>query len=252
MSFIDPTQPPAPTTPKRSKILANTIGKDSSGKDILQYTLENDKNVKVELLSIGARLNSLKLSPTGSELVPGFTSTQVDNTNGSVDADSKFGAIDGPICGELANSMHTINYDGETDETTGEVKFMTTAANMDVVVTYSLSEDNKITVQISATSAGNTETMVDMCSSMFFQLMTGTESADDHRLMLNADNHFASGSPTSVGGIYDYRSTKLVSVLIDYILLGNSNTLRINEDFLLNGAPGLRKAAEYALFFVIG
>jgi len=51
---------------------------------------------------------------------------------------------------------------------------MTTAANMDVVVTYSLSEDNKITVQISATSAGNTETMVDMCSSMFFQLMTGT------------------------------------------------------------------------------
>jgi len=50
---------------------------------LVRYTLENDKNVKVELLSIGARLNSLKLSPTGSELVPGFTSTQVDNTNGS-------------------------------------------------------------------------------------------------------------------------------------------------------------------------
>lgn len=69
---------------------------------------------------------------------------------------------------------------------------------------------------------------------------------------MNVLAYYIVGSPTSVGGIYDYRSTKLVSVLIDYILLGNSNTLRINEDFLLNGAPGLRKAAEYALFFVIG
>ena len=208
-------------------VTKSLFGKSPEGKEISLYTLSNDKGMKAEITDLGAILvRVLVPDATGKvdDLVLGF-----DNGESYYGNDSFFGTVIGPCANRTggaeytldgvtyqldkndgANNLHTHKqlgfhkrlWDAETGE--DRVTFSLEDAdghlgfpgNKKVSVTYSLSEENELTLHYHASS--DKKTIINLTNHSYFNLDGhGAGSIEEHELWLGA-SHF---TPVAAGSI---------------------------------------------------
>ena len=208
-------------------VTKSLFGKSPEGKEISLYTLSNDKGMKAEITDLGAILvRVLVPDATGKvdDLVLGF-----DNGESYYGNDSFFGTVIGPCANRTgsaeytldgvtyqldkndgANNLHTHKqlgfhkrlWDAEIGENSvtfslkdedGHLGF---PGNKKVSVTYSLSEENELTLHYHA--ASDKKTIINLTNHSYFNLDGhGAGSIEEHELWLGA-SHF---TPVAAGSI---------------------------------------------------
>ena len=208
-------------------VTKSLFGKSPEGKEISLYTLSNDKGMKAEITDLGAILvRVLVPDATGKvdDLVLGFDSGESYYGN-----DSFFGTVIGPCANRTggaeytldgvtyqldkndgANNLHTHKqlgfhkrlWDAEIGENSvtfslededGHLGF---PGNKKVSVTYSLSEENELTLHYHA--ASDKKTIINLTNHSYFNLDGhGAGSIEEHELWLGA-SHF---TPVAAGSI---------------------------------------------------
>ena len=208
-------------------VTKSLFGKSPEGKEISLYTLSNDKGMKAEITDLGAILvRVLVPDATGKvdDLVLGF-----DNGESYYGNDSFFGTVIGPCANRTgsaeytldgvtyqldkndgANNLHTHKqlgfhkrlWDAEIGENSvtfslkdedGHLGF---PGNKKVSVTYSLSEENELTLHYHASS--DKKTIINLTNHSYFNLDGhGAGSIEEHELWLGA-SHF---TPVAAGSI---------------------------------------------------
>lgn len=208
-------------------VTKSVFGKSPEGKEISLYTLSNSKGMKAEVTDLGATLVRLLVpDATGrvEDLVPGF-----DDGGSYYGNDSFFGTVIGPCANRTggaeytldgvtyqldkndgANNLHTHKqlgfhkrlWDAETGEdrvifsledADGHLGF---PGNKKVSVTYSLSEENELTLHYHAVS--DKKTIINLTNHSYFNLDGhGAGSIEDHEVWLGA-SHF---TPVAAGAI---------------------------------------------------
>ena len=200
-------------------VTKSLFGKSPEGKEISLYTLSNDQGMKAEIMDLGATLvRVLVPDATGKvdDLVLGF-----DNGESYYGNDSFFGTVIGPCANRTggaeytldgvtyqldkndgANNLHTHKqlgfhkrlWDAEIGENSdGQLGF---PGNKKVSVTYSLSEENELTLHYHASS--DKKTIINLTNHSYFNLDGhGAGSIEEHELWLRA-SHF---TPVAAGSI---------------------------------------------------
>ena len=208
-------------------VIKSSFGKSAEGKEISLYTLSNDQGMKAEITDLGATLvRVLVPDATGKvdDLVLGF-----DNGESYYGNDSFFGTVIGPCANRTggaeytldgvtyqldkndgANNLHTHKqlgfhkrlWDAEIGENSvtfslededGHLGF---PGNKKVSVTYSLSEENELTLHYHA--ASDKKTIINLTNHSYFNLDGhGAGSIEEHELWLRA-SHF---TPVVAGSI---------------------------------------------------
>lgn len=208
-------------------VIKSLFGKSAEGKEISLYTLSNDQGMKAEITDLGATLvRVLVPDATGKadDLVLGF-----DNGESYYGNDSFFGTVIGPCANRTggaeytldgvtyqldkndgANNLHTHKqlgfhkrlWDAEMGENSvtfslededGHLGF---PGNKKVSVTYSLSEENELTLHYHASS--DKKTIINLTNHSYFNLDGhGAGSIEEHELWLRA-SHF---TPVAAGSI---------------------------------------------------
>ena len=229
-------------------VIKSLFGKSAEGKEISLYTLSNDQGMKAEITDLGATLvRVLVPDATGKadDLVLGF-----DNGESYYGNDSFFGTVIGPCANRTggaeytldgvtyqldkndgANNLHTHKqlgfhkrlWDAEMGENSvtfslededGHLGF---PGNKKVSVTYSLSEENELTLHYHASS--DKKTIINLTNHSYFNL-SGDPSTKitDHTLWIAADSitpidslAIPIGDPIAVkGSPFDFTSPKPV------------------------------------------
>ena len=208
-------------------VIKSLLGKSAEGKEISLYTLSNDQGMKAEITVQRSTLVSvLEPDATGKvdDLVLGF-----DNGESYYGNDSFFGTVIGPCANRTggaeytldgvtyqlykndgANNLHTHKqlgfhkrlWDAEIGENSvtfslededGQLGF---PGNKKVSVTYSLSEENELTLHYHASS--DKKTIINLTNHSYFNLDGhGAGSIEEHELWLRA-SHF---TPVAAGSI---------------------------------------------------
>ena len=208
-------------------VTKSLFGKSPEGKEISLYTLSNSKGMKAAVTDLGAILVRLLVpDATGKadDLVLGF-----DNGESYYGNDSFFGTVIGPCANRTggaeytldgvtyqldkndgANNLHTHKqlgfhkrlWDAEIGENSvtfslededGHLGF---PGNKKVSVTYSLSEENELTLHYHA--ASDKKTIINLTNHSYFNLDGhGAGSIEEHELWLGA-SHF---TPVAAGSI---------------------------------------------------
>lgn len=208
-------------------VTKSLFGKSPEGKEISLYTLSNSKGMKAAVTDLGAILvRVLVPDATGKadDLVLGF-----DNGESYYGNDSFFGTVIGPCANRTggaeytldgvtyqldkndgANNLHTHKqlgfhkrlWDAEIGENSvtfslededGHLGF---PGNKKVSVTYSLSEENELTLHYHASS--DKKTIINLTNHSYFNLDGhGAGSIEEHELWLRA-SHF---TPVAAGSI---------------------------------------------------
>ena len=208
-------------------VTKSLFGKSPEGKEISLYTLSNSKGMKAAVTDLGAILvRVLVPDATGKvdDLVLGFDDGESYYGNGSF-----FGTVIGPCANRTGGAAYTldgVNYqldknDGENNlhthkqlgfhkrlwnAETGEnsVTFslededghLGFPGNKKVSVTYSLSEENELTLHYHASS--DKKTIINLTNHSYFNLDGhGAGSIEEHELWLRA-SHF---TPVAAGSI---------------------------------------------------
>lgn len=195
-------------------VIKSLFGKSAEGKEISLYTLSNDQGMKAEITDLGATLvRVLVPDATGKadDLVLGF-----DNGESYYGNDSFFGTVIGPCANRTggaeytldgvtyqldkndgANNLHTHKqlgfhkrlWDAEMGENSvtfslededGHLGF---PGNKKVSVTYSLSEENELTLHYHASS--DKKTIINLTNHSYFNL-AGQGNIEQQILTLNA------------------------------------------------------------------
>lgn len=195
-------------------VIKSLFGKSAEGKEISLYTLSNDQGMKAEITDLGATLvRVLVPDATGKvdDLVLGF-----DNGESYYGNDSFFGTVIGPCANRTggaeytldgvtyqldkndgANNLHTHKqlgfhkrlWDAEMGENSvtfslededGHLGF---PGNKKVSVTYSLSEENELTLHYHASS--DKKTIINLTNHSYFNL-AGQGNIERQILTLNA------------------------------------------------------------------
>lgn len=208
-------------------VTKSLFGKSPEGKEISLYTLSNSKGMKAAVTDLGAILvRVLVPDATGKvdDLVLGFDDGESYYGNGSF-----FGTVIGPCANRTggaeytldgvtyqldkndgANNLHTHKqlgfhkrlWDAEIGENSvtfslededGHLGF---PGNKKVSVTYSLSEENELTLHYHASS--DKKTIINLTNHSYFNLDGhGAGSIEEHELLLRA-SHF---TPVAAGSI---------------------------------------------------
>ena len=208
-------------------VTKSVFGKSPEGKEITLYTLSNSNGMKAEVTNLGAILvRVLVPDATGKvdDLVLGF-----DNGESYYGNDSFFGTVIGPCANRTggaeymlegvtyqldkndgANNLHTHKQLGfhkrlwnaepgdnsvtfSLEDEDGHLGF---PGNKKVSVTYSLSEENELTLHYHATS--DKKTIINLTNHSYFNLDGhGAGNIEEHELWLGA-SHF---TPVAAGSI---------------------------------------------------
>lgn len=208
-------------------VTKSLFGKSPEGKEISLYTLSNSKGMKAAVTDLGAILvRVLVPDATGKadDLVLGF-----DNGESYYGNDSFFGTVIGPCANRTGGAEYTLDgvtyqldkndgvnnlhthkqlgfhkrlWDAEIGENTvtfslededGQLGF---PGNKKVSVTYSLSEENELTLHYHASS--DKKTIINLTNHSYFNLDGhGAGSIEEHELWLRA-SHF---TPVAAGSI---------------------------------------------------
>lgn len=208
-------------------VTKSLFGKSPEGKEISLYTLSNSKGMKAAVTDLGATLVRVLVPDAAGkadDLVLGF-----DNGESYYGNDSFFGTVIGPCANRTggaeytldgvtyqldkndgANNLHTHKqlgfhkrlWDAEIGENSvtfslededGHLGF---PGNKKVSVTYSLSEENELTLHYHASS--DKKTIINLTNHSYFNLDGhGAGSIEEHELWLRA-SHF---TPVAAGSI---------------------------------------------------
>lgn len=208
-------------------VTKSVFGKSPEGKEITLYTLCNGKGMKAEVTDLGAILVRVLVPDAAGkvdDLVLGF-----DHGESYYDNDSFFGTVIGPCANRTggaeytldgvtyqldkndgANNLHTHKqlgfhkrlWDAQTGENSvtfslededGHLGF---PGNKKVSVTYSLSEENELTLHYHA--ASDKKTIFNLTNHSYFNLDgQGAGNIEEHELWLGA-SHF---TPVAAGAI---------------------------------------------------
>ena len=259
------------------------FGTARDGKDVYAFTLENANGMKARVINFGAILVNLYVPDKNGNLddvVLGF-----DNLESYYGNESFIGVTIGPSANRIGNASFQINgktYQLDTNdgpnnlhsniqlgyhkrvwnieaETDNSVTFSIEAPDGDmgfpgnkrISMTYSLSDDNKITLAYHGTS--DADTLINMTNHTYFNL-SGHQagSIEDHLLTIHASSYtpvipgaIPTGEIASVAGTpMDFTSPKPIGQDIRADFEQLKLTLGYDHNFVINDADGtLREIA---------
>jgi len=193
-------------------------GKTSDGQDVDEYTLTNARGMEVKVISYGGIITSIRVPDRNGNLanvVLGF-----DNLADYETKSPYFGCITGRYANRIAKGKFTLNgteyqlpiNDGlnalhgglkgfdkvvwSAEEIENGVIFSRISSdgeegypgNLDVKVTYTLSDDNELKIDYQAET--DAPTIVNLTNHSYFNLRgEGSGSIDNHILMIDADSY---------------------------------------------------------------
>jgi aldose 1-epimerase len=269
-----------PKDVRRATVQVSEFGHLPDGSTVHLYTLANAKGSVAKIISFGATLTELWIPDrTGRkrDIVLGF-----DNLEGYLGKDPYFGAIVGRYGNRIAKGLFTLdgkqyslainnppnslhggtsgfdrkNWQGQPLEVEhgAAVKLTYHSAdeeenypgNLDVSVTYTLTDDNELKIQYSATT--DKPTVLNLTNHSYFNL-AGEGTILNEILYLNADQYTPTDAtliPTGViapvaGTPYDFRTPTALGARMN--ALQKEGGYDIN--YVVNGQPGtLRLAAR--------
>lgn len=195
------------------KYTKSDFGKLSNGTMIYKYLLENDNGMSTEVITYGATVTSIKLN--GKELTLGFDTIEEWERNpiyagvtagryANRIADGKF-IIDGQTYELPQNDGENMLHGGikgfdkevwgaqimENDDSLSVIMFRISPdgeqgfpGNLDVYVTYTLTNNNELQIDYSATS--DITTHVNLTHHTYFNL-SDEPTIENHEIMINAD-----------------------------------------------------------------
>lgn len=259
------------------------FGTARDGKDVYAFTLENANGMKARVINFGAILVNLYVPDKNGNLedvVLGF-----DNLEGYYGNESFLGVTIGPSANRIGNASFQINgktyqldkNDGPNNlhssiplgyhkrvwnieaETDNSVTFSIEApdgdmgfpGNKKISMTYSLSDDNKLTLAYHGTS--DADTLINMTNHTYFNL-SGHQagSIEDHLLTIHASSYtpvIPGAIPTGeivpvVGTPMDFTSPKPIGQDIRADFEQLKLTLGYDHNFVIDDADGtLREIA---------
>lgn len=223
------------------------------GKKVSLYTLLNNNGMSVDITNYGAKILSIMVPDKNGkfeDVVLGFETFDEYLTQ-----EEYFGAICGRFANRIKNAKFTL--DGTEYKLTanngpnalhGGVDGFNTQiwdivrvepekivlhylskdgeegypGNLDVTVTYELSDDNELKIHYEATT--DKSTVIGLCNHSYFNLKgAGNGTIRDHYLQLNADFHTVLDEDTCTTGeiasvdnsVYDFRKPTLIEERID-------------------------------------
>jgi aldose 1-epimerase len=224
-------------------IIQKSFGKMKDGVEVFLFKLTNSKGMEVEIINYGATIVSIKVPDRNGnieDVVLGF-----DNIDSYIKPHPFFGAIVGRHANRIENAEFTLNgktyylakNDGENhlhggnegfDKKLWESQIINInmqeslqlsyfskdgeenyPGNLEVKVTYTLTEENELIIDYYAIS--DKDTVVNLTNHAYFNLK-GHNKGDifDHQLMINADKFTVTddkGIPT--GEIRDVKGTAM-------------------------------------------
>ena len=268
-------------------VTKDTFGKTSTGEDVDIYTLRNNKGVETQITNYGGIVVSLKVPDRNGamgDVVLGFSDFEHYLKN-----DPYFGAIIGRYANRIAKGhfkLGGVEYklavnNGENhlhggikgfDKVVWTARELTTKAgpavvltylskdgeegypgNLSVRVTYTLTHENDLRIDYSATTDKNT--VVNLTHHSYFNLLgEGNGDILNHRVRINANRFLptdAGSIPTGelrrvVGTPFDFLNFmpigKRINLDYEQLKLGNG----YDHTWVINGRPGVLRMAAAA------
>lgn len=253
----------------KMKIESKVFGK-VNGKEVQLFTLENNKGMKVTITNYGGIITSIYTpdkNGKSEDVVLGFDSLQ-----SYLDGDPYFGALVGRYANRIAkgkfeldgheytlavnngeNHLHggLVGFDKkiweaepfQKNEVVGlKLHYLSKdmeegyPGNLDVYVTYTLSDDNELKIEYSATT--DKSTPVNLTSHSYFNLTGGKENVMHHEVQINADHYVvvnASLIPTGelracAGTPMDFSKMQTIGSRFDQVDGGYDHCYVLNKD----------------------
>jgi aldose 1-epimerase len=262
-----------------AEVEVSDFGKTADGTPVKEFTLTNDDGVVVKLIERGATLTEWHVpdkdgkmadvvfgfdSVAGYELPEngyfGTTTGRVANriAGGKFTVDGQDYTVatnDGPnaLHGGVKRSLDKVVWKGEPFEREGErgVVFHYTSpdgeegypGNLDIDVTYTLTDDNAIRIDYEATT--DQATPVNLTNHTYFNLAgAGAPTILDHEIMINADHYtpvddtlIPTGEIAPVAGTpLDFREFHTIGERVE--ALGSGTGAGYDHNFVLNNQDG--------------
>lgn len=264
----------------------NPFSKTVDGKQVDLYFLKNKNEVKAAITNYGGRIVSL--------WVPDKNQTMIDVTLGYDNLDSYqkpsdpyFGALIGRYGNRIAKGAFTLDsqqykldinngvntlHGGKTgfsarvwdarqiDEKSLELTYVSKdgeegyPGNLTCKVIYTLTDDNELKIQYSATT--DKRTVINLTNHAYFNLNgEGSGTINDHLLQINA-NRFTpvdttlipTGKLMNVAGTpFDFRKLTPIGSRLNAAHEQLKNGKGYDHNFVLNGAPNAMKKAATAI-----
>jgi len=248
----------------KQKTYYGSIGNDS----VFQYTLKNDKGTEVKIINYGGTITNLLVADKNNQVgdvVLGYNSLSGYQQTGN----PYFGCLVGRYANRIANAKFILdgktytlaaNNNGNTlhggvkgfdkviwtvdafDSTSLHLSYNSKdgeegyPGNLQVKVIYSLSADNELKIDYTATT--DKPTPVNLTNHTYFNLSAGKDSTIlDHELMLNADRYTAVNdkyiptgqSPAVKNTPMDFNKAKRIGNDIDKVKGGYDHNWVLNK-----------------------
>lgn len=258
-------------------MIKELFGQTKEGMDVYKYTLKNSNGMEVTFLNLGAVIQKIVVPDKNQkfeDVVLGY-----DTVEGYEEDACGFGAFIGRHANRIGGAKFTINgkeyhiekNNGENnlhggspsynkvlyeveyleDEDSQSIEFSRLSkdleqgfpGNLDITVTYTLTNDNELVIEYLAVS--DQDTLVNFTNHSYFNLAGHTAgSIEDHKMLIEADSFtptddalIPTGEIRSVEGTpMDFRSMKRIGEEIDadYLPLKQGNGY--DHNFILNTA----------------
>ncbi|XP_013393260.1 aldose 1-epimerase-like [Lingula anatina] len=259
-----------------------TIQRDSFGQtggvNIERFTLKNDHDVTMQVISYGATWTTLHVPDRNgavSDVVLGY-----DDIQGYVNGVSSIGATIGRVANRISNARFTIDgttYDTPKNERGKQTlhggdpsfsKFIWTPkvgpgfvefayrspdgengfpGTMDITTRYTLTNKNEIIIDFEATT--DKATPINMCNHAYFNLAgQGNRTMTDHKIAIYADSYLPVDAELIPSGViapvqgtqFDLRQPTLLSNARLASIPGGG----YDHNFCVNGTTGLKYMAR--------
>jgi aldose 1-epimerase len=269
----------SPVTVARAEVKVSEFGKTADGTPVEEYTLTNDTGAIVKLISRGATLKEWHVPDKNGEIADvvfgfddisgyespangyyGCTAGRVANriAGGKFSIDGKQYTVatnDGPnaLHGGVNRSLDKVVWKGAPFDSAGGdgVVFTYTSpageegypGELSAKVTFTLTDKDELRIDYEATT--DQPTPVNLTNHAYFNLSgAGSESINDHEVMLAADNYtpvdstlIPTGEIAPVEGTpFDFREFHKIGERIDQ--LGTGPGAGYDHNFVLNNQDG--------------
>ncbi|MFV0376271.1 MAG: aldose epimerase family protein [Mangrovibacterium sp.] len=226
------------------KITSKTFGKTNNGQEVSLFTLENDKNIRVNITNYGAIITSICTPDKNGQttnIVCGFDKLEDYLSDAYLGSYPYFGCIIGRFGNRIAKGKYAVEgveYSGVINnganhlhggaigfdrrvwtavsfEVAGKVGVKMSylspdgeegyPGNLKVSCTYTLDNDNKL--ELSYEAETDKATIVNLTNHSYFNLNGGKENILNHELLLTAKNYTESVEMIPTGNIVPVAST---------------------------------------------
>jgi aldose 1-epimerase len=252
-------------------VTSSLFGTTSSGTDVMQFTLTNSHGLRAKIIEYGGTLTSLEVpdrNGTLGNIVRGYTNLNSYYSNKWTGAiigryANRIGyarfSLDGleyqltknsgshQLHGGDTYGFHKVVWKGYPYHTDTEACVKLThlsldgeegyPGNLDVQVTYALTDNNELRIEYSATT--DEPTVINLTNHSYFNLAgIGSGNILDHEVMINADwytaatNYIPTGEILSVAGTgLDFRTSRTIGSQISMVNQYDNN-------YVLNSSYG--------------